>query len=353
MERSRRRCRCRHSAVRACALAALIAGSTALALPSIADARQHRSKAAERRALLKKLKHDPRVFATRSFQRRARAAALDIPLTVRLNQAIDTDPGTPGVQLGAAPSDDVLEIVPGGGASPIAAPFGQYAGPQLVTLNGNFELTALFSRDTIGYGVGSALLLGGGSVAMTTTPFDLLNFNPSCNPTADPLLRAGPGLVSAAPPFSPGDHRGGLLRWFTGDISLKLYLQFHFNSQRRGAFDAFNVFSDSCTGNYFWTNAIASNSNPVIPLELTGHFDISPALTTDGRLRLFTLNFDDTVTPQTALAATLHSCVTATTVLATDPAPTAACDGVSGDDTPLSATVKAEKLTAEVLIGSA
>ncbi|HEX6714007.1 MAG TPA: hypothetical protein VF066_11490 [Thermoleophilaceae bacterium] len=310
-----------------------------------------RALARERRALMQVLRRNPRAVATRSFMRRARAAALDLPLTARLNPAIDTDPGTPGVQEGVAPTDDMLEIDPGGGPSAPSPPFGQYSGPQDVSIDGKFRLEALFSKDTIGLGP-SVLELGIGGLAIDAEPFDLLDFSPSCSPAADPLLQAGPTSIVEAAPVLPRDHRGGELHWFTGDISLKLYAQFHFNSLRRGTFDGGGVFANDCLGSQFWTRRIQALSNPVIPLQLDGRFEISPALTTDGRLRLFIVSFDDAAIPQAALATVLHSCTQATTSPGSGAAPAATCDGVSSDDTALGATVKVKKLTAEVLIGS-
>jgi hypothetical protein len=305
----------------------------------------------ERALLIRTLKSDPRAIRKASFMRRATAAALDLPLTVRLNPAIDSDPGAPGIQAATAPSDDTLEVDPGAGPAPVAPPFGQYGSTvQTVSLDGQFYLSALFSKDTVALGP-SVLQLGVGNVSMTGTPFSLLDFEPSCSPSADPLLRTGPLTIGVAPPFAPGDRRGGALGWFTGQIALKVYTQFQFNSQRRGSFDSLGSFADDCLGEYHWTRKIASFSNPVVPLQLDGHFDISPALTTDGRVRLFTLNFDDAQTPQAVLPAVFHTCTDATTTLASAPAPTASCDG-SSEDKPLSATVKVKKLTAEVLIGS-
>ena len=282
--------------------------------------------------------------------RRARAAALDLPLTVRLNQLIDADPA-PGIQLSEYASDDQLEIDMGGGSAPVAPPFGQYSGVQDVTITGQFGITGLFSRDSIAYGA-AALALGARDVAMKADSFSLLDFSPSCSPSADPLLQAGLPSIVSAPPLPTGDRRGGVLNWFSGDITLKLYTQFRFNSLRRGTFSG-SVFSDDCTGSQYWTSAIQSLSNPVIPIQLAGHFDISPGLTTDGRLRLFKVIFDDAVIPQVPLAAVIHTCTTATTSAGSGTAPSTTCDGVSGDDSALSATIKVKKLTAEVLIGDA
>jgi hypothetical protein len=158
-----------------------------------------------------------------------------------------------------------------------------------------------------------------------------------------PLLQAGPLTIVDAPPLPAGDKRGGLLNWFTGDFSMRLYTQFDMNSQRRA----------SCTDPFFWTDRIASISNPVIPIDMVGHFSISPSLTSDGRLRLFTLSFDNAVIPQAAFPAMLHTCTQATATPATDPAPVATCDGVGGDEAALPMTVRLSHLTAEVMIGDA
>ena len=134
-----------------------------------------------------------------------------------------------------------------------------------------------------------------------------------------------------------------LLNWFTGDFSMRLYTQFNLNSQRRA----------SCDDPFFWTDAITSTTNSVIPIDMVGQFHISPTLTSDGRLRLFTLSFDNAVTAQKALPAILHTCSQATAVAATDPAPTDPCDGVPDDDTQIPMTVQVKHLTGEVLVGDA
>jgi hypothetical protein len=146
-----------------------------------------------------------------------------------------------------------------------------------------------------------------------------------------------------APRLPAGDRRGGVLNWFTGDFSMRLYTQFDLNSQRRA----------SCADPFFWTDGIASTANPVIPIDMVGHAAVSPTLTADGRLRLFTLSFDNAVVPQAAMPAILHTCTQATATPATDPAPAATCDGVGGDEAQVPMTVTLTKLTAEVLIGDA
>ena len=124
---------------------------------------------------------------------------------------------------------------------------------------------------------------------------------------------------------------------------MRLYTQFLLNSQRRA----------TCADPFVWTDRIASTANTVVPVDMVGHFSISPTISTDGRLRLFKAVFDDSVVPQAALPAFVHTCTQATAVPVTDPAPSATCSTVGGDDTAIPASVKVSRLTAEVFIGDA
>jgi hypothetical protein len=286
-----------------------------------------------RKQLLRQLRRHPRLITQKRFLRRASHAGLALPLTVRLNPVIAT-PGGPA----QAPSDDLLSLDLSTGA--FADPAGVLAGAVTPGLGGKFQMIGRFDVDTTGYGTFGNLALDAGQVNMTADPFRLVDASPACA-DADPLLRTGPVSIVAAPPLPAGDRRGGLLNWFTGDIKMRLYTQFLLNSQRRA----------SCSDPFFWTNRIASTSNSVIPLDMVGHFSISPTISTDGRLRLFKVVFDDTVIPQAALPAQLHTCTQATAVAASDPAPTAACDAAPGDDVTVPVSVKITRLTAEVFIG--
>ena len=273
-----------------------------------------------RKQLLRELRRHPRTIMRKRFLRRAADAGLSLPLTVRLNPIIAT-PGGPA----QAPSDDLVSLDLGSG---VVTP----------GLTGKFQMIGRFDVDTSGYGTLGNLALDAGQVNMAAEAFRLVDA--ACADT-DPLLRTGPVSIIAAPPLPAGDRRGGLLNWFTGDIKMRLYTQFLLNSQQRA----------SCFDPFFWTDRIASTANSVIPLDMVGHFSISPTISTDGRLRLLKVVFDDAVIPQAALPAQLHTCTQPTGVAATDPAPSTACDGVPGDDVSLPMSVKVSRLTAEVFIG--
>ena len=311
------------------------AGAARLHHRNAAHARKH--KAAHdrqvRRQLLRQLRRHPRLITRKRFVRHASHAGLALPLTVRLNPIIATSGGP-----AQAPSDDLLSLDLSTGA--FADPAGALAGVVTPGLGGKFQMVGRFDVDTTGYGSFGNLALDAGQVNMTADPFSLVEASPACVDT-DPLLRTGPVSIVAAPPLPAGDRRGGLLNWFTGDIKMRLYTQFLLNSQRRA----------SCSDPFFWTNRIASTSNSVIPLDMVGHFSISPTISTDGRLRLFKVVFDDTVIPQAALPAQLHTCTQATAAPVGDPAPAATCDAVPGDDVSVPVNVKIARLTAEVFIG--
>jgi hypothetical protein len=317
-------------------LAALVGGTVSAARADARHASHHRSSAHKRhlrRMLLRELKHHPRVMMRRHFLRQAADVNLQLPLTVRLNPV--TGPG-PAV----APSDDVLGLDLGTG--PFSDPSGTLAGAVTTTLRGKFGMVARFDVDTSGYGTLGLLSLQAGQVQMSGDAFPLVEPSVACG-DGGPLLQTGPPTIVDAPPLPAGDRRGGLLNWFTGDFSMRLYTQFELNSQRRA----------SCGDPFFWTDRIASTTNSVIPIDMVGHFNVSPTLTADGRLRLFTVSIDSAVIPQAALPAILHTCTQATATPATDPAPSTACDGVSGDEASIPMTVQLTHLTAEVLIGDA
>jgi hypothetical protein len=325
--------------VRKATVLALLAALVAALLVAPADAHKtsHRRTSAHKRhlqrQLLRELKRHPRLILRKHFLRRADAVNLQLPMTVRLNPLIQPGPTE-------APSDDTMALDLG--TDPFADPAGTLAGAVTTTLQGKFGIVGRFDIDTSGYGTLGQLKLDAGQVQMTADPFPLVEPAVACG-DGGPLLRTGPVAISSAPPLPAGDKRGGLLNWFTGDFSMRIYTEFDLNSQLRA----------SCSDPFFWTDRIASTTNSVIPLDMVGHFAISPTLTSDGRLRLFRLSFDNATIPQNALPAILHTCTQATATPATDPAPAAACDGVSGDEAQIPMTVKLSHLTAEVLIGDA
>jgi hypothetical protein len=119
---------------------------------------------------------------------------------------------------------------------------------------------------------------------------------------------------------------------------LKLYVQASFNALRRAG--------DACGSPYFWTNRVPLDGPPPMVLQMSGELGVSPAITSDGSLRLFTVRADDALSPQPSLAATLSPCTAPTATPETDPPPAGTCVG-----DPIDARAKVVRLTAELLIG--
>ena len=286
-----------------------------------------------RAKMLKQLKKNPRLVRKRWFLRKASHVEFALPLTARLAPSIRTTTN-PAIPAGEFPNDS-LEL--GLGSDPATAPAGVYASTVTVPIQGKFSLTGKFGTDTIGYGTLGVLELGAGNVDLLAQSFPIINASPGCG-DGDALLKTGPVAISEAP-AQPSDRRGGYLNWFTGDISFRLWTSWEMNSLRR----------DLCTDPFFWTNRITSSSASIIPIDLVGSFKVSPAITTDGKLRFLKVAAQDAVIAQPSLFARLHYCREVTAVPDSSPAPATAC--AVADDATVDGRIKVRDLTFEVLIG--
>ena len=297
-----------------------------------------------RRQLSRQLRKNPRLIRRRWFVRKASHVGYELPLTVRMNPIVTTT-GASGITHMEASSNDSLQFDLG--TTVAADPAGVLAGVTSTTVTGRFNLRAKFGGETVGYGTLGVMELGVGDVSLAGTSIPVVNADPACG-DGNPLLKTGPLEISEAPPLPAADRRGGHLNWFTGDISVRLYTQVNSNSLRRD--------SDSCLAGYSWTDRITSTSNPIVPIDMVGRFSVSPAITSDGRLRLFKLAFQDAVTPQAELAARLRFCRVPVSPLEPEanPAPTGTCApglAPTGDELEAFSYVKVKDFTAEVLIG--
>ena len=316
-----------------CALLAcsLTTAGAELAPPAMAKKYTKKQKRVIRAKLLKQLKKDPKLIRKRWFLRRASDSGFALPLTARMTPTIRTTATGP---LTSAPANDTLEFDLGSGATTV--PAGTYAGAVNVTVAGKFKLTGYFGRDTIGYGSLGVMELGAGTVDLTAESFPVVNANPLCG-DGSPLLKTGPVDISEAPPVPTGDRRGGSLNWLTGNFSFRLWTQWAFNSLSQDV---------SCPGAFFWSNRV-DGSGSIIPIDLVGKFNVSPAFTTDGKLRLFKVAAADSTTPQPSPFAQLHYCRDVTAFAETDPAPTDPCT----DEGVVDGRTKILNFTYEVLIG--
>src|SRR5207244_6362490 len=93
--------------------------------------------------------------------------------------------------------------------------------------------------------------------------------------------------------------------------------------------------TDICGGTTADTPVVDNSTAPPMPLRFDGTFQMSPAITADGKMRVGRLTVDDTLVPQVSNFSYVRAC---TNVLTCDPQQ-------------FPARIKVKKLTAEVLLG--
>jgi hypothetical protein len=277
-------------------------------------------KARARRALMRAVRRNPRVVLRPGFMRKASLLDFDLPVTVRLNPAVDSAPTF-------AASNDQLALGLGTGATAAPLPVGVGPGTVNTTLSGGFSASLLFGRDTSGFASLGTLLLGFDQASMTGTGFDLVTGDPACGD--GPLLRTEPTVSIAA---HPDDGSFGYVGLFTRTFAIDLHTRFSFHSEARA----------TCAGALAQTALLSGAAAPPVVLHLEGEFRIAPAITADGRLRLARMSLQGV---QQTTAGFLHTCVAAPP--GADP-----CDGTAADAAlPLQTTAAA--FTAEMLVGPA
>jgi hypothetical protein len=244
----------------------------------------------------------------------------DLPVTIRLNPALDSAPTF-------AASNDSFQLDLGTGASAPPAPAGSYAGVVATSISGGFSAFMKFGRDTSGFGRLGVIELGFGQATIDATGVDLVVGTPACGD--GPLLRTEPTITVTAHPAG-GSY--GFLDLFGQVFHLDLRTRFSFHSQSRG----------SCAGTLAPTALLNGAALPPVVLRSDGGFRMSPAITADGRLRLGKLSLSGGQEP---IGGFLHTCVTAPP--GTDP-----CDG-GPDDLSIPVQTQAVALTAEVILGGA
>lgn len=316
--------------------------------PTTAKAKANaRAKAKARRSLGRELRHDPRAVLKPGFIKKAQAADYALPITVRLNPAVDA--------TGAkAASDDQLKVAYDTSvfAWPLTATTPGYAprtyqppANQLTTLSGSFTMELDFGADTSGYGSPGVIeTTQGQAVSMSGTPFALSDFtapvdpgDPSTPACTQPAVEAGPALLTTA-----GAARG-VIDLFHQRIRGTLRLHAAFNARR---YDCGHTPSGSS-----WSRPVDAYAMPPMPFSFDGSFRISPAITADGRIRLGVMDaVDQPATPQASTFAFLNTCTAGSGVLLTDAAPGAPfCTAPDLEAFP--ARLTPEKLSAELLIG--
>jgi hypothetical protein len=266
-----------------------------------------------RRDLTAALKRNPTSVFTRNFERKAGLVDFKLPLTVRLDKS--------NGQGGFLPSDDQLQIDWDDSTAPWPLAGGTLPASETTFLSGTFSLEASFSDDATGYGeLGALETTNGAAITMKADPFTVSEFNPTC--PSGPQLAGDPAqkvVVSSA------GARYGLMNLFSGEFRGSLSMRMTFASQVQ----------DGCGGALSTTASIDNSSAPPMPLRFDGKFSVSPALTSDGKMRLGRVVIDDATTPQTSSFAYVRAC---TGVLTCDPMQ-------------FPARLKVKALTADVLLG--
>ena len=264
--------------------------------------------------LARQVKRNPTVVFTRTFAHAADVANFRLPMTVRLAAANGSG--------GYLASDDQLEVA--WDDSVILWPLAGFApaGPQTLALDGGFTMEALFAGDASGYGEpGSMETFQGARIDMTAGPFAISEFDPTC--PNGPHLATQP---STSVTISSAGGRYGMMNMFSKQMRGSLNLRFRFASAITG----------TCGGATDVTTAVDNSGAPPMPVHFDGTFQVSPAVTADGRMRFGRIVVDDSVTPQTSTFAYVRACTT------TNPG----CDPVQ-----FPARLKVKKLVAEVLLG--
>jgi hypothetical protein len=266
-----------------------------------------------RRELSAQLRKQPADLFKKSFLKKADLVDFQLPLTVRL----DTSNG----QGGWLPSDDQLEVDWDDSTSVWPLTGGTLPASQLTYLSGNFTMQASFGSDATGYGeLGAMETVQGNAISMKADPFTISDFDPTCS--SGPQLAGDPAnkiVVSSAGP------RYGVMNMFSQQFRGSLSLRMTFASQAQ----------DTCGGTTALTPTVDNSNAPPMPVRLDGKFYVSPAITSDGKMRFGKIVVDDSVSPQTSTFAFVRSC---TGTLTCDP-----------QEFP--ARLKVKKLTADVLLG--
>lgn len=308
------------TAARATVPALLIAVATvALCLiPTTASASKGEHLSAAQKAQIKRslgaqVKRHPGVILKKKFAEQAALVDFKLPTTVRLNRS----DGVGGFEA----SDDVLEIDYDDSVIPWPLAGGMSPASQNTFLQGQFSLEASMSDDASGYGeLGAMETVAGGKIAMTATPFTISEFAGPC--ATDTQVRVPTGtnvtVTSAGPRF-------GLMNLFSQTFRGSLYLRMTFPSD----------VTDTCGGTTTTTPVVGNSTAPPMPVRFSGKFQMSPAITADGKTRVGKITIDDTIENQISNFAYVRACTNAL-----------ACDPMN-----FPARLKLKRMTADVLLG--
>src|SRR3954447_10621710 len=231
----------------------------------------------------------------RSKLRRAAAEGDVLPFTLRLRRPYE---GGPGDDVVALTWDDAATPWPLEGTAP--AP-----GEASTHLDGALTYEWDYSADTTGYATqGTVETNIGGGVSLTGTGFPIAApAGASCSALA--------ALDATGVSFTPAGARFGMLNPFSGEVSGTLGLRTTIRTR-----------AVPCGGDPAPAPpALARTAAPAppLPVAFNGRFTMSPAITSDGRIRVGILRVNDSAqSPQRTTFGFVHACA--------DPAAADGCD---------------------------
>jgi hypothetical protein len=273
------------------------------------SAKVKKLRAEYRRQVIKQ----PRVILQPAFLQRAQAVGSILPFTVRLRKPYEGGPG-----------DDVLQFAWDAAAVPWPlAGTVPPTDPSTTNLDGAFTYEWDYGADVTGYaGQGAVESLVGGGIAITGSGFHIADADGACT-TVKSLDATGITFKSAGIRF-------GTVNPFSGDVFGTINLR---SSVRTRV--------TACDGTVSPTTQLATTrpGDPPIPVAFYGKISVSPAVASDGKVRLGVLRIADAApTPQRTTFAMIYACA--------DPA---AADGCGRQPFPM--RVKFRSLVADVLAG--
>ncbi|MDX6655394.1 MAG: hypothetical protein QOH62_187 [Solirubrobacteraceae bacterium] len=283
-------------------------------------------KAVARKQLRSALKKNPKAVLRNDFLKKAQAVDLALPLTLRLRRS------------GQGAIDDELGVEwnaqtfpwPNGFAELQPAP-GDPAPGGVVPLDGTSSLEAQFGNDVSGYaGPGVVETVTGGKVAFDSGPIApaIAVADYAQTPSDNVPLCNAPTVQVSNVVFGTGSATESVLHLFGGTARVTLHVRAGTTTQ---------VVAPNCLGGFGATDNrhAPASADPIVPISFDATFKISPAVTTDGRLRLGVLSVPLGSTQPTTFAR-ITMCVTELPTCTTQAFP---------------ARLKVLRMNAEVLIG--
>jgi hypothetical protein len=314
----------------------LLACAVAVTYAAPASAMSKAQKRKAQKVLLKKLKKNPRLIKSKKFLRKAGHVDFSLPLTVRLNPVVDGGAAA-GVQEAEARSDDTVNL-------DLSSTFGPQRSNVPVKVSGVVHVSARFGNPAEGDTLGDLRLVATGADLTTSTipVLDNATAGATCNalgPQAttapDNTLYAGgvssgPGTTDTATQ-TPGYSVNTVVRTAPVKISLAnitasadgvrtnlgkanlfsppgsdVRLQLHVNASINTIFKSTENGTGAstlplgagalpstaflCDEAYAGRTSGTGTEGNIIPVYVEGALSISPAITTDGFLRLATVN---------------------------------------------------------------